>query len=399
MNGESMKVSIVVPVYNTGQYLHRCLRSICSQTLKEIEIILVDDGSEDCSGRICDECAAEDARIHVIHKANGGLVSARQAGLSIAVGEYVGFVDSDDWIEPDMYRTLYEIAVSNGADIVAEGIIDEIGNGSWKRLNLLPNGKYVTAEEREKIYEGMICCKNFFDMGIQPYLCNKIVRKELVFQHMNKVPCPIRIGEDAAAVYPMLVQADVIMVSDTAHYHYCHRNTSMMLGDRREQQEYENAVLLQTYLEKTFQELGVYEMLREQLRRYEINNLLTRIYGKYAGLDRESVLFPFAGISQEDSIIIYGAGAFGRAVYQYAISHEELKIKAWIDQKASAYQSIGLDVRVLEDVDIERTDKILVAVFSENAYRQIREGLALSGVESSQIQWISMEKLSFLISE
>lgn len=392
-----MKVSVVVPVYNTERYLHRCLESLRNQTLKDLEIILVDDGSEDFSGDICDKYAAEDARIHVIHKANGGLVSARQTGLSAATGEYVGFVDSDDWIEPDMYRTLYETAEYHGADIVAEGIIDEIGNVSRERRNLPPGGTYNTVEKKEKLYKSMISCQNFFCLGIQPYLCNKLIRRELAFLHMTKIPQSIRVGEDAAAVYPMLVQANIIAVSDTAYYHYCHRNTSIMLGIRQEEREYKNAMLLHSFLEKTFRELEVYEVTQEQLRRYTINNLLTRAYGKCAVLDRKNILFPFMDVCQGDTIIIYGAGAFGKAVYQYTAFCEGLKVKAWIDERAADYQRLGLDVQILEDVDIVTSDKIVIAVLSESVYWQIREKLMIKGILSEQIKWINMKKLLRLL--
>lgn len=397
MNKKNVKVSIVVPVYNTEQYLQRCFNSICGQTLKEIEIILVDDGSDDGSGKICDAYAAKDTRIHVIHQANGGLVSARQAGLGVAIGEYIGFVDSDDWVEPDMYQALYELAVSNKADVVVEGIVDEIGDECWRRLNTLPHGKYETVKEKETLCGSMISCKNFFCLGIQPYLCNKLVRRDLAFLHINKVPRSIQVGEDAAAMYPMFAQAGVIVVSDTAHYHYCHRDMSMMQDNRQEEREYENAVLLQSFLEKRFQELGVYERMREQLRRYAVNNLLTRTYGKCVEMNRGGVLFPFVDIFPEDTIVLYGAGAFGQAVYQYVASYEKWKMKAWIDQRALAYQRLKLEVRTLEEVEIEESDKIVVAVLSETAYWQIRETLMRKGVELQQIKWIDREKLLELL--
>ena len=99
-------LSIVVPVYNTEKYLKQCVDSLTSQTLNEIEIILVDDGSTDGSGAICDEYAAKDSRIKVIHKENGGLGFARNSGLEMAQGEFVGFVDSDDWVDLDFFEKL-----------------------------------------------------------------------------------------------------------------------------------------------------------------------------------------------------------------------------------------------------------------------------------------------------
>lgn len=100
-------ISVIVPVYNVEKYLHKCINSILNQTYKNLEIILIDDGSTDNSGKICDEYALKDNRIKVIHKENGGLSSARNAGLDICSGDYIGFVDSDDYIAEDMYEYLY----------------------------------------------------------------------------------------------------------------------------------------------------------------------------------------------------------------------------------------------------------------------------------------------------
>ena len=103
------KVSIVVPVYNTEKYLRQCVDSILAQTLSEIEIILVDDGSKEECAKLCEELAKTDLRIKVIHKINGGLGFARNSGIEAACGEYVGFVDSDDYIRPEMYKSLYDV--------------------------------------------------------------------------------------------------------------------------------------------------------------------------------------------------------------------------------------------------------------------------------------------------
>lgn len=397
MNNKKVKVSIVVPVYNTERYLHRCLKSICNQTLREIEVILIDDGSFDGSGQICDEYSAIDERVHVIHQTHGGQVSARWTGLATASAGYIGFVDSDDWIESDMYHALYEMVVCSGADIVAEGIVEDIGGECWRSRNLLPEGRYGTVEEKEGLYRGMVSCKDYFGMGIQPYLCNKLFRRKFALLHMNKVPRSIRVGEDAAAVYSLFAQAGTVVLSNTAHYHYCHRSTSMMLGNRQEEREYENAVMLHSFLGKAFAEAGIYEVMREQLRRYTVNNLLTRAYGKFAEIDRESALFPFVDVSQNDSFVIYGAGAFGKAVYQYAVGRKGLKVEAWIDQKAAAYRKLGLDVSGLDDIQIDSKHKIIVAVFSEAAYWKIREKLIEKGVALDQIKWIDTEKISDLL--
>lgn len=122
MKPEQRKVSVIVPVYNSEKYLHECVLSLQKQTLSEIEIWLIDDGSTDASGRICDELAADDARIHVIHKQNEGAGLARNAGLAAAHGEYVAFVDSDDTVAFDMLEILYTEAKASGADMTMTGI-------------------------------------------------------------------------------------------------------------------------------------------------------------------------------------------------------------------------------------------------------------------------------------
>lgn len=112
------KISVIVPIYNTEMYLHRCINSLLDQSLKDIEIILVDDGSPDRCPEICDDYAAKDSRIRVIHKSNAGIGPARNSGLEIATGKYIGFVDSDDYIHCDMYQTLFNIMEHNSVDFV-----------------------------------------------------------------------------------------------------------------------------------------------------------------------------------------------------------------------------------------------------------------------------------------
>ncbi len=122
------KVSIIVPVYNAEKYLERCVESICNQTLPEIEIILVDDGSKAACADVCDALAQADARVKVIHKQNAGAGLARNTGMEAATGEYIGFVDADDYIVPSMYETLYNAAKKHDADLVMSGVCFVGGN-------------------------------------------------------------------------------------------------------------------------------------------------------------------------------------------------------------------------------------------------------------------------------
>lgn len=155
------KVSVIVPVYNVEKYLKRCVESILSQTMKNLEIILVDDGSTDQSGIICDEYAKKDSRIKVVHKKNGGLSSARNAGLAIAQGKYVGFVDSDDDIENIMYERMYETIEKENVDFVMSDYIRIPGNGETYLKTLeIEKGRYDRNNIREKIFPQLIMSGN-----------------------------------------------------------------------------------------------------------------------------------------------------------------------------------------------------------------------------------------------
>ena len=119
---QNPRISVIVPVYNVEQYLPRCVESILAQTYENLEILLVDDGTKDNSGAICDAYARQDARVKAIHKKNGGLSSARNAGIDAATGEYLSFVDSDDWIEPDMYEKMMALMEKYGVRLVCAGM-------------------------------------------------------------------------------------------------------------------------------------------------------------------------------------------------------------------------------------------------------------------------------------
>ena len=165
------KLSIIVPVYNVEKYLEKCIDSILHQKFHEFEIILVDDGSKDSSGILCEEYAKHDNRIIVKHKQNGGQSSARNLGLEIAMGEYIGFVDSDDWIHEDMYEILMNNAERKNYDIVACNIMMMKSTGTFNPINKSSsNQEFNRVSAMNEIYKNKI-------LTFSP--CNKIYKREL----------------------------------------------------------------------------------------------------------------------------------------------------------------------------------------------------------------------------
>ena len=181
------KVSVIVPVYNTEKYLRQCIDSISSQTLSQIEIILVDDGSEEECALLCDELALSDPRIKVIHKTNAGLGMARNTGMEAASGEYIGFVDSDDYVKPEMYETLYTSAVKYNADLVVSGICFVGGNtfrqsGDFTEKQYFEEDTVFENEDKKNLLLGVVGAlpKESEDSRYGVSVCKNIFRRSLV---------------------------------------------------------------------------------------------------------------------------------------------------------------------------------------------------------------------------
>lgn len=199
-------ISIIVPVYNVEEYINICLDSICAQTYENLEIILVDDGSTDKSGAICDEYSHKDKRIKVIHKENMGVSDSRNKGLSTATGDYIGFVDSDDWIAPNMYRLLYEGIKVNQADISICGHTEVYND----KLMHHPNtpALYNNVKALEELVKGH---------SFRDYLWNKLFCKKL----FDTIEFPVgRTMEDKAIMYRLFDRSRTIVYLSEVLYYY-----------------------------------------------------------------------------------------------------------------------------------------------------------------------------------
>lgn len=277
MENKTPFLSIIVPAYNVEAYLKQCVDSILQQTFTDFELILVDDGSKDKTGNICDDYATQDERVIVIHKENGGLVSARKAGIQKAVGEYTAYVDGDDWIDTDMFSKLCEKVKETNADIV---IADYISAGSIesKETQNLEYGFYNKDELKEKIYPYMLCSGEYFSFGLQPCVWGKIFRRELLFTHQMDVDDRIRLGEDSACSYACLLQAQsMFYLKNEFLYYYRMRETSISHSMIHSYYTSEIIILVQL-MKKEFRESGQERVLMPQLHFYTcymLDNMLT----------------------------------------------------------------------------------------------------------------------------
>lgn len=214
---EQSKVSVIVPVYNVEHYLKKCINSICQNTYKNLEIILVDDGSTDFSGKICDEFKDKDPRIKVIHKSNGGLSSARNAGMKEMTGQYILFVDSDDYLDSDIIELMIKEALKYDADIVQSGY-ERVNEEGKKLYRFIPQKRLCVGQKA--------IVKEFFeDKNLSVIACGKLFRKEIIdelsfLEGKNH--------EDNIFMTDLLERAERLISIDRDGYKYLSRNNSIV---------------------------------------------------------------------------------------------------------------------------------------------------------------------------
>ena len=203
------KISIIVPVYKAEKYLRKCVDSILAQTFTDYEVLLIDDGSPDLSGIICDEYAQKDSRIRVFHKENGGVSSARQFGIENAQGEYTIHVDPDDWIEVDMLEELYNKAIEDDADMVICDFYIDYEN--------YRKSQYV--RQQPSSLECKIILSELFKF-LHGSCCNKLIRRECYIKYNVKFPVELNYREDLYVCVKILQNNIRVSYSPKAFYHY-----------------------------------------------------------------------------------------------------------------------------------------------------------------------------------
>ena len=258
-------ISIIVPIYNVEKYLEKCINSIINQTYKNLEIILVNDGSKDSSKDICEKFLKIDNRIIVVHKENEGLSEARNVGINIAKGKYIGFIDSDDYIEADMFERLYNNIKKNNADISICNIVEENEQGKIIKTYIRENDNVIELNKIEALK------KLIMDQEVTNHACNKLYKKDLFCN--IKYPFSRKM-EDMATTYKLFDLANKIVVDSSIGYHYIQRSDSIMGNINKELIEhYELAVK-----EKDEYLYDKYPELRESIEIEEINSIKTLFY-------------------------------------------------------------------------------------------------------------------------
>lgn len=391
-----MILSVIVPVYNTKACLPRCLDSILMQQISDMEIICVDDGSTDGSGDILDQYAARDTRIRVIHKANAGLVAARKSGLEIAGGKYTAYVDSDDWIEPEMYKTLCTVAQRHGADMICSDIIHEKGAVMRGFYNGFPEGIYRD-KELDTLREQTFFYESNKITGINPSLCIKLFLTSMLKKAQFTVPDEVDYLEDRLCTLACMLEAKSVYILKKAFYHYVFYNDSMS----HQEDAYRLDKLGKAYraFQAMYRHPNFSEKLRVQCELYMVK-MIHESLNSHLGFSVSDLMWINPGWTERfpagSRVILYGAGRLGKVYYRRIASDPtgRLLLSGWVDRNYMNLTGYPQNIDAPEYIKTADYDYVLLAVADRQPAEEIRELLIDSyNVDADKIVWLKPQEI------
>lgn len=393
------KISIIVPMYNSESTIGKCIESILQQTLSELEVILVNDGSTDNTLDICKKYSKRDSRIVVVSQENKGLISARKRGVEISSADLIGFVDSDDWIEKDMYENLYEIYNNYHVDVVSSGIFRDYIEEQYTNevLDNFEQGYYENINKT--VYPYMLWNKKINDFGIYCTLVNKLFKREILKTVYDNIDERVFYGEDCLTFFSYMMRCKKVYILNKSYYHYVINHNSMC--SKTDDRLLTNTYYLYKGLEKAF--LGYGELtyrLLEQLKYYILSvesHTLMKLYN-LSLMSLMNARFGTLDIKRKN-VILYGAGGSSRVLYNHLIEDCECIVVAWVDKYPDGKDMLCLHKiesrNIIKDLEY---DYIVISVISEELYISIKKELKeLYDIDDKKIMWGKVEFDNFRI--
>lgn len=375
-------LTVIIPLYNTEQYIEQCLKTIVQQSLKNIEIIVVDDGSTDQSAKICEQFEQNDQRIRVIHQENKGASGARYAGLKACRTKYVTFVDSDDFIleESYVYASAY---MERGIDMIFFEIARYFDEHNIKvAKHLLTDGFYDRDRIERDVYPRLIWNFEKNIPGIECSQCVRITKKELLIKMYEDIDIDLFYGEDTVITYPLYKKISTMQV--VPYCYYMHRQR------KKECASYikSNAFLRETYLlyEHLLNEFCLSDeetMFRRQIEYFFIyaTQLKKVKYNDFQ--DSNRFLFPFDKVSYNRKIILYGAGEMGHVFYKQLEKIKYCHDILWVDRNAEYMNDDRIhSVSEIKSYDF---DYVVIAIENKEICKSVYEFLITQNIDSEVI--------------
>lgn len=381
-------VSVIIPAYNVEQYITASVQSLLKQTYRNIEIIIVDDGSVDNTLKRCEEFLAKDSRIKVLHQENRGAAQARKVGILSAKGKYICFVDADDIVDEKMV----EFMVNNmgDSDLLTSGCIAETAAGKEvMRLDGLAAGIYAGKEMLNKVYSQMICCESPARDGLLPYIFGKLFRTNILAELVQNISQNLFIDEDRALVLCYALRCKSICITHQIFYRYCYRRTSTM---RTKHDDY--MINLNNYyllLKQEFVKHSQKNVLISQLQRF-ISSRIPSITN-FMGFDWQAQSYRYIcsclNHLNGKKVVLYGAGTVGKDYYRQ-LSWKIGKANVyWTDKN---YGTICETIREVQPFLLGNLNEfdysiIILAVNKQVVADEMKSELIQLGLPEDKIWW------------
>lgn len=374
-------LSVIVPVYNTGKYIRQCIESIREQSLKDIEILLVDDGSTDGSEKICDEYGCLDSRVRVFHQKNRGPIASRAFGVEKAQSKYVTFVDSDDFVGKKSFE-IAEPDIKKGIDAISFGIVRYFDEDNKKKsLNKYEMGIYLKDDICKKIFPSMIWDASQETFGLDPALWNKIMKKELVSAEYAKLKnASFHYGEDVAVVYPLLLKAKSLALYDEAYYYHRQRKGNEIAEYLKEPDYLKKLYELYEYLLDVF---GNNDGIRKQIDLFYIHSVQFGLLRYNMAKQQIRHMFPFDRVMKGERVVLYGAGTVGRTYMAQLSKLNYCEVVLWVDKNYLLYNDS--QIKGLEEIMRSDFDKIIVALANSDICKVVKRTLLSLGIAEEDI--------------
>lgn len=379
-------LSIVLTAYNTESYLDECFQSIINQTYKNLEIILVDNGSTDKTGEIIDRYAAIDSRIRPIHKEHGPVETGWKTGILAATGEYLQIVDSDDYIDLDYCEQLVD-SMADCDFVMAD--YKRVKNGKVsEQQEGMPKGYYRSKEKLELFYSKIFTGKNPYTGGMSAFPWNKLYKRRILQEVINELRYEDSVNFEHVMVYSYVPKCAAIGVTNINGYYYRQRGGS-------------SSVVLKPHILNGFDAfyncllriIDMYpnpEILRSGMQKWFFSHVMCTLGVHLCFLKENQFkhdVFPYINILANKRIALYGSGDVGKAYYSQIMKNHFCEISMWVSKSSGKEYKEGYNLRPVSALLEDSYDYVVIAVEKEKVGNEIKQELIDMGVDANKLLW------------
>lgn len=313
-------LSVIIPAYNVESYIEECVQSVIKQTYNKLQIIIIDDGSTDDTGAICDQLEQKDNRVIVRHVNHAGTICARKLGVNLAKGNYITFVDGDDFIDANMYESLMNYIYTYKCQVVISGKISYFSHNYKKsHYDIFREGYYNRGKIKQEIIPKMIWNDEKQIFPVDPSLCNKIFEKSIIYPEYEKIGNEqFHYGEDMAILYPLIAETESMYISHKCFYFHRQRGKGEIPSYVKDPLIFDKLLSLKNYLQNNIkvENSKIQEDLNCQIDLFYFHALEEK-KRTYYNLNRscDRWFFPFDKVEKNQKVVIYGAGEMGQLFY------------------------------------------------------------------------------------